>query len=161
MLALGKVFLPYFSRAIVDNLKKAYHDLFKVLKIVFGGSLIITVIFFIWSHEIIELLFERGKFTSADTLVVGNIQKIAFLYVPFFLCTLVCVKFLTAANKNKFMAWVSFWNLIINLIMNFILVKRYGLYGLVISTTIVYIISSIIYFTYTYHGYKKFVISNK
>lgn len=157
IMALGKVFLPHFSRLIVDDQEKAYRSLFKILKIVFGGSLIIAMVFYIWSYEIIELLFERGKFTSADTLVVSNIQKIAFLYVPFFLCTLLCVKFLTAANKNKFMAWVSFWNLIVNLIMNFFLVENYGLYGLVMSTTIVYIISSLIYFTYTYKSYKKSV----
>lgn len=157
ILALGKVFLPYFSRAIVDDLKKAYQNLFKVLAIVFGCSLIVTLVFVIWSHEIIQILFERGEFKSTDTLVVGTLQQIAFIYVPFFLCTLITVKFLTAANKNKFMAWVSFCNLVINLIMNFILVKRYGIYGLVISTTIVYIISSIIYFGYTYNSYKKFV----
>lgn len=157
MLALGKVFLPYFSRAIVDDKKKAYFRLFSVLKVVFISAFFVSAIFYFWSHEIIELLFERGEFTSNDTLVVGNIQKIAFLYVPFYLCTLICVKFLTADNKNKFMAWVSFWNLVINLTMNFILIKAYGLYGLVMSTTIVYIISSLIYFTYTYNCFKKFV----
>lgn len=157
MLALGKVFLPYFSRAIVDNMKEAYHKLFRVIKMVFLGSLLVSVIFFFWSYEIIELLFERGEFTANDTAVVGKIQRIAFLYVPFFLSTLLCVKFLTAANKNKFMAWVSFCNLVVNVIMNYVLVNKFGLYGLVMSTTIVYILSALIYFTYTYNSYKKYV----
>ncbi len=159
MLALGKVFLPYFSRAIVDNMEEAYNKLFRVIKMVFLGSLIVSTIFFLWSHEIIELLFERGEFTAKDTMVVGKIQRIAFLYVPFFLSTLLCVKFLTAANENKFMAWVSFGNLIVNIIMNYVLVNKFGLYGLVMSTTIVYILSALIYFTYTYNSYKKFVNS--
>lgn len=157
MMAIGNVFLPYFSKAFVTDRKKAYHRLFKILAIIFTGSFLITLVFFIWSYDIIEILFERGEFTSKDTMVVSSIQKIAFLYVPFYLCILVCVKFLTAANENKFMAWVSFFNLFVNLIMNFVLVEKYGLYGLVISTTVVYIISSIIYFTYTYNGYKKYV----
>ena len=158
MMAIGNVLLPYFSKVLTEDIKKAYCSLFKSLKIIFISSIIIVAIIIYWSNDIIRLLFERGEFTSDDTGVVSDIQKIAFIYVPFYLCTLVCVKFLTAANRNHFLAWVSLWNLLINLVLNILLVKKFGLYGLVLSTTLVYIISSVIYFVYTYRGYKKEVV---
>ncbi|WP_340202379.1 murein biosynthesis integral membrane protein MurJ [Ascidiimonas sp. W6] len=159
ILALGNVLLPHFSRLISDNIHKAYDQLFYILKIVFVGAAVVTVGAFIFSNDIISLLFERNEFTSEDTLIVGRVQRIIFVYVPFYLCTLILVKFLTSINKNKFMAWTSLLNLFLNIILNFILVQKYDLYGLAMSTTIVYIISSFIYFIYTYKQYKLTLIN--
>ncbi|WP_340077599.1 murein biosynthesis integral membrane protein MurJ [Leptobacterium sp. I13] len=160
ILALGNVLLPHFSRLINKDLRKAYVQLFNILKMIFIGSLLLMVIAFFFSNEIIAFLFERKAFTADNTIVVGTIQKIAFVYVPFYLCTLVTVKFLTSINKNAFMAWTSFFNLIMNLILNIILVKKWGVYGLVLSTTCVYIISSFIYFGFTYRQYKLHLNEN-
>lgn len=159
ILAIGNVLLPHFSRLINEDINKAYDQLFKVLKLIFAGSLIVSIIAIIFSDQIVSLLFERNAFTQDDTIVVSNIQKYALIYVPFYLCTLVCVKFLTAINKNAFMAWVSFWNLILNLILNMILVEKYGVYGLVISTTMVYIICSFFYVGFSYRLYKKKILN--
>lgn len=158
ILALGNVLLPHFSRLITDDINKAYNQLFNILKIVFLGAAVITIGAFIFSTDIISILFERKEFTARDTQIVGRVQRIIFVYVPFYLCTLILVKFLTSINKNKFMAWTSLFNLIMNVILNIILVKKYDLYGLAMSTTIVYIISSFIYFAYTYKQYKLSLI---
>src|SRR5690606_25281133 len=153
--ALGSVLLPHFSRLVTENLESAYQHLFKILKWVVLLSAIFVVIGIFTSDFIIELLFERNEFTHDDTLKVSLIQKITLAYVPFYLCTLIIVRFLTSINKNKFMAWVSFLNLITNNILNIILIKRFGVYGLALSTTLVLISSSDFYFGYTYKQYKK------
>ncbi|WP_100611541.1 murein biosynthesis integral membrane protein MurJ [Confluentibacter lentus] len=155
--ALGSVLLPHFSRLVNDNLKMAYGHLFRILKWVVGVSLILIVIGIFMSDFIVELLFERNEFTHDDTLKVALIQKITLAYVPFYLSTLIIVKFLTSINKNHFMAWVSLLNLITNTVLNIILVKYFDVYGLAISTTLVLIISSCFYFGYTYKQYKKLV----
>jgi putative peptidoglycan lipid II flippase len=155
ILAIGNVLLPHFSRLINDNINQAFKQLFQILKIVFLGSAVIIILTILFSSDIIRILFERDEFTSNDTIVVANIQRIALAYVPFYLCTLVCVRFLTAINKNRFMAWTSGWNLVLNLVLNIIFIKIYGVYGLVLSTTIVYIIASFIYVSFTYKQYKK------
>tara|TARA_R110002049_G_scaffold197763_1_gene367831 strand:- start:7584 stop:8936 length:1353 start_codon:yes stop_codon:yes gene_type:complete len=158
ILAIGNVLLPHFSKLITEDLERAYLQLFKILKIVFIGSLLISIFTIILSYDIVRILFERNEFDNDDTVIVSLIQKISLIYVPFYLCTLVCVNFLTAINRNKFMAWTSFWNLLLNIIMNIILVKYYAVYGLVWSTTIVYTISSFIYVGYTYKQFKRHLI---
>ncbi len=157
IIAMGNVLLPHFSRKINEDLKKAYKELFRILLLVFvGAALVISVLAF-FSKEIISFLFERNAFDADDTLVVANIQQILLLYVPFYLCTLILVKFLTSINKNKFMAWASLFNLILNIALNSYLVKRYGIYGLAVSTATVYTISSFIYFSFTRLQYRKLI----
>src|SRR5690606_871597 len=155
ILAIGNVMLPHFSELITENTKKAFLQLFKILKIVLIGSIVITIVVIILSNDIIRILFERNEFTADDTYVVSNIQKLILISLPFNLATLICVKFLTAFNKNAFMAWVSFLNLFLNLILNFILVQTLKVYGLILATTIVYFITFFIYTIYTYNLYKK------
>ena len=156
--ALGSVLLPHFSRLATDNIKGAFDHLFRILKWIFVLSTIVVILGILMSNYVVELLFERNEFTHDDTLKVALIQKITLAYVPFYLCTLIIVKFLTSINKNKFMAWISFFNLFTNIILNIVLVKHFQVYGLVLSTTLVLIISSCFYFGYTYKQYKKLIL---
>jgi len=157
LMALGNVLLPYFSRTINENLKQGFTNLRKVLVVCFTLSAIASILLIVFSNPIVKLFFERNAFTNEDTILVAKLQQITLVYVPFYLCTLILVYFLTALNKNKFMAWVSLFNLLVNLILNYILVKHYDVFGLAFSTTIVFILSSLIYAYYTVELYKKMV----
>lgn len=155
IMALGSVLLPYFSRLVNNDIKAAYLYLFNILKYVLGIGIVLVLIGIFLSDWIVELWLERDEFTHQDTLKVSAIQQILLINVPFYLCTLIIVKFLTSINENKFMAWTSLFNLITNIILNIILIKYYDVYGLALSTSLVLIISSGIYFGYTYKQYKK------
>lgn len=155
IMAFGSVLLPHFSRLVNEDLKMAYNHLFKTLKMIFFSGIIVVVILILFSDSIIELWLERDEFTAEDTIKVSRIQQILLINVPFYLCTRIIVKFLTSINKNKFMAWVSLLNLVVNVILNIILIKYYDVYGLAFSTTLVLIISSFFYFGFTYKQFKK------
>lgn len=154
VVSIGTVLLPHFSSLINEDIQKAYKELFKILKVVFISSLVISLFLVFFSDNIIYYTFEHGEFDKNDTKIVGSLQQIYFLQVPFFICTIILVKFLTSINKNNFMALVSFLNLIINLLLNYIFVEKYEVYGLALSTTCVIIISSMVYFIYTRKHYK-------
>ncbi|WP_396590099.1 murein biosynthesis integral membrane protein MurJ [Allomuricauda sp. R78024] len=154
MIALGKVLLPHFSRQINDNILRAYSQLFKMLRLIFISASIVVIFGIYFSSDIISLLFERNAFNSENTKVVANIQIIALIYIPFHICTLILARFLTSINKNKFMAWISLFWLTANIILNYLLIKPYGVYGLVMATTIIYILSSCLYSYYTYNQYQ-------
>lgn len=155
IMAFGSVLLPHFSRLVNEDLKMAYSHLFKTLKMIFFSGIIVVIILILFSDSIIELWLERDEFTAEDTIKVSRIQQILLINVPFYLCTRIIVKFLTSINKNKFMAWVSLLNLVVNVILNIILIKYYDVYGLAFSTTLVLIISSFFYFGFTYKQFKK------
>jgi putative peptidoglycan lipid II flippase len=87
--------------------------------------------------------FEMKEFTSEDTLVVSIVQKIRLVYIPFTLCGMVLVNFLTSINRNSFMAWVAFASVILNVILDYVGMKLYGIYGISIAT-LIYVFRSLV-----------------
>lgn len=149
ILAMSNVLLPHFSKRVIENRKKAFDDLLKLLKWLFIASSAITIVAILMSDFVVELLFQRQQFTADDTLMVSAIQKIILIYAPFTVCGMVLVNFLTSINKNAFMAYVALISMVLNVILDFILMKFYGVYGIAICTTVIYIIRSLIYLRYT------------
>ncbi len=150
VIAISNVLLPYFSKAILNDRAKAFRTLFKVLKITFIGSAIFAILGIVFSNFLVELLFQRNEFTSEDSIIVSSIQKAFLAYLPFSISGMVIVNFLTSINKNAFMAYVALGALTLNIILDFILVKYYGVLGIAICTTIVVIIKNLIHFAYVY-----------
>ncbi|NCD70550.1 murein biosynthesis integral membrane protein MurJ [Mucilaginibacter agri] len=155
VMALGNVLLPRFAKEVNNNLLKAYDDLFKILKITFFATVLLSAVVFLFSDQIIFYCFQRGKFLHSDTMIVSNVQKIFLLYVPFYICSIVLVKFLTSINKNHLMAWVSLLSLLLNFGLDFLLIKPFNLYGLAISTSAVYFVNCLILFCCVVYQRKK------
>jgi putative peptidoglycan lipid II flippase len=118
-------------------------------------SLLVACIIYFFSEDIISFLFEKGNFTSNDTLIVSKIQKILLAYVPFYISSIIIIKFLTSINKNAYMFYASISNLILNLILNSYFVKMYNVNGLAIATTIVYIVNFGVLFLFVSYQRKR------
>jgi putative peptidoglycan lipid II flippase len=155
VLSIGNVILPYFSNLVQENRIKAYKVLYQTLTITFIFSLFIVGILFSFSEAIISFLFERGNFTSQNTLVVSHIQKIVLIYIPFYIGTIIIIKFLTSINKNSYMFYASVVNLFLSVALNYFLTKKFAIYGLAIATTLVYSINFIVLFFCVRHQQKK------
>lgn len=158
ILVMGNVLLPYFSKKVIENKAKAFEDVLKLLKWLFLASSIIAIVSIFLSDYVVELLFQRHAFTGQDTVTVSSIQKIILIYAPFTICGMVLVNFLTSINKNSFMAYVAFGSMLVNILLDYILMKFYGVYGIAICTTFIYIIRSIILFKFTL--YQKRILQN-
>ncbi len=149
IVSLGKVLLPHFSKLVIENKKLAFEKLFKALKTLFVITTIAAISIIIISPWLIEFLFERGEFTSTNTHIVSNLQIIFLIYAPFTVCGMVIVNFLTSINENNFMAIVSLIGVILNLVLDFIFMKYYGVFGIALCTTTVFIVRALILFGYT------------
>jgi putative peptidoglycan lipid II flippase len=159
VIPIGNVILPYFSNLVQDNKQKAYQALYQSLTTVFFASLFISGIIFLFSEAIISFLFERGNFTAQNTLTVSQIQKIILIYIPFYIASIIIIKFLTSINKNIHMFYASAINLVLNVALNYYLAKKYGIYGLAIATTLVYIVNFIVLFLFIRHQHRKDLLS--
>jgi putative peptidoglycan lipid II flippase len=155
VISIGNVLLPYFSNLVQDNKKRAYQILFQTLIAVFLASMSIAGLLFLFSDALISFLFERGNFTAQNTLVVSHIQRIVLIYIPFYIATIIIVKFLTSINKNSYMLYASIINLVLNVSLNYYFAKKYAIYGLAIATTLVYIFNFIVLFLFVRYQYKK------
>ncbi|WP_243835776.1 murein biosynthesis integral membrane protein MurJ [Gelidibacter sediminis] len=147
-MGIGTVILPYFSKHAVDNKKDAFNKLNEILKYIICGSIVLLIFSVVLSKPIIELLFERGAFEAADTLVVSKIQQMYLLQIPSYISGLVMVKFLTSINKNNFMVFASLISLTLNIILNYIFIKYMEVFGLALATSVVSLINSIVLYIY-------------
>lgn len=145
-IAIGNVILPYFTRVVMENKDKGYETLQKILIYIFSITSFVVIILCFFSEFIISTLFERDNFTHMDTLKVSKIQIILLVQVPFYISSIIIIKFLTSINKNVFMLYASIFNLVFSIIFNFLFVKYIGIYGVAIATSLVVIVNFILLF---------------
>ena len=149
VMALGNVLLPYFSKLSINNKDDAFKTLYNILKRLFIGLLVVSVVLILLSDFIVELFFERNAFTSDDTVKVANIQRMFLIGLPFTICGNIIVRFLTSINKNAFMAYVSFTTVILNIVLDIILMKYFGVFGIALCTALLQIFRSLVFLNYT------------
>jgi len=149
VMALGNVLLPYFSKLTLTNKDEAFKTLYYILKRLFIGLIVVSVVLILLSDFIVELCFERNEFSSEDTKTVANIQRMFLIGLPFTICGNIIVRFLTSINKNAFMAYISFATVILNIILDVFLMKYYGVFGIALCTALLQMFRSLVYLKYT------------
>ncbi len=154
-LALSNVLLPYFSKRAVENKLEAFRKLKTILSYIMITSIVSVVVLVLISTPLIQLIFERNAFTSDDTVIVARIQQMYLLQIPFYITGLIMVKFLTSINRNNFMVLTSLISLIANVTLNYILIRKMGVYGLALATSLVAFVNSLILYLYINHLNKK------
>ena len=89
---------------------------------------------------VIRIVFQRGAFTSKASIITTNAFIIYSINLIPMAYRLVFHKAFFAMQKTKYVLWVSFLNVFVNIILNIVLVSKYDYLGLVIATTIASII---------------------
>jgi len=140
---VGTSVLPTFSRLVAD------HDWATLTRTLVQFGIMVFVFAALFSAVItgssvplIELLFERGNFSGADTGRVASVQFYFALQLPFFLLSLVLVRLLSALSLNRTVFMITAFNTVLNIVLNYLLMQRMGVAGIALSTTLVHLIST-------------------
>ncbi|WP_102348295.1 murein biosynthesis integral membrane protein MurJ [Bacillus sp. Marseille-P3661] len=155
-LALGNAVLPYFSNLVS---KKKWSEInntvrfYSILIIATTVPLVLLLIFI--SEDVVRLLFERGAFTETVTIQVAKVQALYLIQTPFYLLGILFVRLLSALLLNRILMWSTLISLVCNIVFNYIFIKLIGVAGIALSTSIVYIFSSIFLYIMLVHYIKK------
>lgn len=98
----------------------------------------ITFILFFYGDEIIRILFERGNFNQANSIMTFKLTKILALSLIFYSSYNVANKLIYSISQIKKLLWLTLFGLLLKVVLNFILVKELKQSGLAISTVISY-----------------------
>lgn len=140
--ALGTVLLPHFSRMEAQDSRVHMLHTFKVYsKAVLLVSLVASTVLVCFSEDIVRLVFQRGAFTSDDTHLVGKVQAMYALQVPFHLVGLLAARFLSALRRNDILLLSALISLPLNAALNYILMLRIGVAGIALSSSVTYLVS--------------------
>ncbi|MBF0198112.1 MAG: polysaccharide biosynthesis C-terminal domain-containing protein, partial [Planctomycetes bacterium] len=137
------VLYPHFSRCISQGnipLLKKHCTLFSVL--VCLSSIPLCIGLYMFSEDSIRILFGRGAFSEEDVFLVSRIQVCLVPLIPFYILSVMYTRILAALNKNRFVLYVSIANLIVNIVCNYVGMYYFGVVGIAVSTSVVYLLSS-------------------
>ncbi len=140
--ALSTAVIPYFSKMVAEGNWLGVRDTMKrYLWLVVITTVPLTVVLFLFSQPIIEVLFQRGSFTAKDTHIVAQIQAMYALQLPFYVAGIFVVRLISSMQLNQILMWGSGFNLIINICLNYLLMQWIGVKGIALSTSCVYVFS--------------------
>lgn len=142
--ALSTAILPYLSQMVT---KKDWSGCRRTLRVysrlVLSVTIPIAIGLIVCSRPIVRLLYQRGAFTASDTEVVSAVQIFFALLIPFYTWAALFVRLLSSLHRNDLLAYGSVLNVCLNILFNFILMRRFGVAGIALSTSLVYLISCV------------------
>lgn len=142
-MSLGTAVFPHFSRMVaVYDWPGIRHTLKTYSYLILLVSIPITIILVFFSESIVRLLFERGAFTSADTRQVSEVQAFFLVQVPFYFLGVLIVRLISSLRMNHILMQAAIINLICKITLNYLLMQQLEAAGIALSTTLVYLVSS-------------------
>jgi putative peptidoglycan lipid II flippase len=131
MAALGTAVLPRFSRyASEEN----WHEFRKTLKrflIVVGGlSILLAIVLAKGTVIMTQVLYQRGKFSAQDTVIVSQVQMWYLLRLPIPITATLLVRALNAMRANQVLATIAILQAVLNAVLDWVLMQRLGAPGI-------------------------------
>ena len=140
--AIATAVLPFFSKLSND---RNWTELRSVLRVYSRWILLATTVaaltLMLLSEPLIGIVLERGAFSGGDTVLVGRIQAVYALQIPFYVCGMIFVRVISALKANQILLVGSFLYLTINIALNYIFMSIWGVVGIALSTACVYLFS--------------------
>ncbi|HEX2912503.1 MAG TPA: lipid II flippase MurJ [Chloroflexia bacterium] len=142
--ALSTAVFPYLSRmAVASNWQGVKNTLVTYSKLILAGTFTGVVILGLMSEFLVKVLYERGAFNASDTSLVSNIQIMYVLQLPFYTLAVFFSRAISSLQTNQILLRGTIISCFLNLIFDLALMKVMGVPGIALSTTLIYMISSI------------------
>jgi putative peptidoglycan lipid II flippase len=138
--SLSVAILPALSRLSAGrDWRGMRHIVSSYTRIIFLVGVPATVILIALSEPIVRMVFQGGAFTSQNTHLVASVQSLLCLEVPFYAAAMLCVSALCALKRNDVLIWGTMIAVFENVVLNYVFMKMFGLAGIALSTSAVYI----------------------
>lgn len=103
-----------------------------------AGGWVVAGIGWLLAPWAVELLFERGAFTTSDTEVVAGLVRLGLIQLPFYASGTILVQALAAMGRLPALARVAAMNLGVKIVANLALVPLLGAGGLLLANAVMY-----------------------
>jgi putative peptidoglycan lipid II flippase len=91
-------------------------------------------------------VFERGNFTFENTQIVANCLRILGFALPFVVYMKVFSSIFFSYENTKTPMFIALWCALINIIVSVALLKPFGIYGIIIGSSVSYFADALITF---------------
>lgn len=111
-------------------------------KLMFLFGLVAMFVMWWLAPWMVKLLFQRGAFIAEDTLEVSEIMRYLTLQIPFYFCATILCSYFSSHKKYTILFMTGIIGVFVKPAINIILVPLYGIAGVAISSSVVYLSTS-------------------
>ena len=138
-MSVGRAALPYLSQQAAIRDMKAFRGTLHLYAWIVGlGTLVLSILMLFLAHPIIQLLFQHGAFTAADT------DRTAWTFTGFAVglapmsFNFIATRAFSALGKNRVLVLLSIYNVIANALFDGIFAHFWQSEGIALATSTVY-----------------------
>jgi putative peptidoglycan lipid II flippase len=144
MTGLLQIFLSYWSESFAAEppaifWKKARRD----VRVVFWIMLLISIVLILLRDPITRLVYGHGPVTPAQLKAIASLFGWFMVGFAPTVLNLLYVRVLFVLKKSRVFCVQSWIRWILNIVFNFLFMKWWGLQGIVISTSCVFIVTTV------------------
>ena len=140
--AVATAVLPHFSRMVtLLDWHGLRHTLGTYTRLLLVVTLPVTLALIYYSEPMVSAFFQRGAFTAENTHLVHLVQAMYLLQIPVYVLCMLFVRLISALKANQMMLWGNAINLSMCTILSYVLMQRFGVMGLALATSLMYLIS--------------------
>jgi O-antigen/teichoic acid export membrane protein len=153
--ALSQSLFPKILKTKKDNILNYDNTFVRIYRLMFYLCVPVVIVVFFTSPTIINTLF------GADYVQSSEVLRIHFLSSIFVFIGLIANKWLIAENLTRFNMYKSLISLIINIILNYVLIPKYGVQGAAWATLISQAVASYFIFATRKDTRKNFFLQSR
>jgi putative peptidoglycan lipid II flippase len=153
-MGITRAILPVLAKVRMQKGADVDRLAYSWAKWVFVAGGIAAVIGWFGSDLVVSLLFERGEFKEQNTAEVAAVLKYSMFQIPFFMFSLTLANLMASKENYRILFFSSVNALTLKIVSAAVLIPLIGMLGLVMSTTIMYLGNSLLFF-FVLKGYFK------
>lgn len=139
---IGTSFLPVLSKLFSQSKKDFQKVVSSLVRLMIVLAILIVIVGILLSSYIINLLYGQAFSPAVLALQILIVMAgLSYIYTSLYIV-------LISVNQQKKIFWITFVGALVNIILNFILIPRYSLYGAASATLITYIVLVVLGFYY-------------
>lgn len=141
-MAVATAVLPYFSGMVsAGDWHGIRHSLKTYTRLLFLIGTPAAALLVCFSRVIVRIAFQRGAFTAADADIVSHVQILLSLEIPFYLAGRLFIQMIASLRINSVLTWLGIVNVCVNVVLNYLFMRKWGVAGIALSTSVVYAVS--------------------
>jgi peptidoglycan biosynthesis protein MviN/MurJ (putative lipid II flippase) len=136
--AVSRATLPVFSQARLDGAAKMHNVVTYWMRLMFVVGIGTMVVGYWLAPWAVKLLFERGAFSSSDTMVVADVLRYGLPQLPFYFSSMVLVSYALSQRRFTLIFWSGVIGFAGKIAGNVFLVPALGINGISLASLFVY-----------------------
>lgn len=129
--------LPEFSRLISEGRWDALRHSVRVhVGVAMAVMTPVTLLLAIGSDEIVRLIYQGGRFSEKDAVLVADVQQYALLMVPFAVALLIGQRLATALGAAELVLRAGILSMTVNIAGDWMLPRWMGVGGIALASTL-------------------------